>query len=393
MGGQWMNSGHDRMFELVERAGLKLVDPAVGDASVVLDGEVMRIPATAEGAAHPLTPFEVADLGQGLLRLRHLTERVAEDEPWTLANAAWLNQPLDGWAHANLRTVGGKAEFERVMGRAVGDTSGVTLLQGLRRVAGRDLNSLASVGGGVQQRRVVGGVGQVIDFLANQLGDRVRTSRPVNRIARDDQGVIVQSGEHVLRARTVVLAVPPRLVNTIDFEPTLPDWRRELVDDVPRGNVIKAALIYDTPWWRERGLSGQAATDSGPLRVVSDSSNPGSTRGVLSGFFEGPEASGLGRWSVTLRERAFAEAVEQILGPNVPEPLEYLDVDWAAEIYSGGCHGAHFSPSVWTSVAPTLSAAEGSIHFAGAEYSTRFTGYMEGALRSALAVSEHLLKH
>lgn len=393
MGGQWLNPGHDRMFELVERAGLQLVDVSTGDSSVLLDDRVIRIPVAESAGGHPLTPFEVADLGQGLLRLRHLTERVADDEPWTLANAAWLGQPLDGWAHANLRTPGGQAEFARIMRRAVGGTQGVSLLDALRKVFGRDLNSLASVTGGVQQRRVDGGIGQVCDYLAAQLGDRILLSHPVTKVTREDQWVVVQAGERTVRAHDVIVTIPPGLVSAIDFEPALPEWRRELVEDVPRGNVIKAALVYDTPWWREQGLSGQAAADAGPLRVISDTSNPGSTRGVLSGFFEGPEASGLGRWSITLRQRAFTEAVQRVFGEDAPRPLEYLDIDWASETYSGGCHGAHFAPSVWSSVAPTISASEGRIHFAGTEYSSRFTGYMEGAVRSAQGVAEHLLKH
>ena len=394
MGAQWLNPGHDHMFELVERAGLELATPVLGDSAVMLEGRVSRITPDADPEHPGMTPFEVADLGQGLLRLRRLADRVNENEPWAEANAAWLNQPFERWVRSNLRTPGGKAAFLHVLGRAVGLISPEsTLVETLQRIVGRDLDSLAAVNAGLQQRRVQGGMAQVCDYLAGQLGDAVHLGAVVDSVSIGDQAITVRTtAGDSYTARDVVVAIPPRLVETIDFEPPLPEWRADLVKEVPQGNVIKAALVYDTPWWRERGMSGQVGTDAGPLRVMSDSSNRGSSQGVLTGFFEGPEASGLGRWTVTLRERAFADTVRSVFGNDVPAPLEYIDVDWSSEPFTGGCHGAHFAPSVWTAVASSLGAPEGHIHFAGAEYASRFTGYLEGALRSGKEVADRISK-
>ena len=394
MGAQWLNPGHDHMFELVERAGLELAPPALGDSAVMLEGRVSRIAPDADPNQPGMTPFEVADLGQGLLRLHRLADRVHDNQPWAEANAAWLNQPFERWVRSNLRTPGGKAAFMHALGRAVGLISPEsTLVATLQRVVGRDLDSLAAVNAGLQQRRVQGGMAQVCDFLSRELGDAVHLGTVVDTVVVGEPAITVNTatGES-FTGHDVVVAIPPRLVETITFEPPLPEWRSDLVKEVPQGNVIKAALVYDTPWWRQRGMSGQVGTDAGPLRVMSDSSNRGSKHGVLTGFFEGPEASGLGRWTVTLRERAFADTVRSVFGSDVPTPLEYIDVDWSSERFTGGCHGAHFAPSVWTAVASSLSAPEGRVHFAGAEYATRFTGYLEGALRSGKEAADRICK-
>ncbi len=44
--------------------------------------------------------------------------------------------------------------------------------------------------------------------------------------------------------------------------------------------------IYERPFWREKGLSGQATSDIGPARVVFDNSPPDGVPGVLLGFLE-----------------------------------------------------------------------------------------------------------
>lgn len=409
LGGQWLNPGHDRLTELVEACGLELESSPTGDAVVKVGSEVRRL--TAAETDHPspeLTPFEVADLGQGLLRLRRLADRAARNQTWVQANSAWLEQSLSRWLRANIRTTGGQEAFHRVMGRALGGqlADELTLAQALPLLAGRDLDSLATMNGEVTQRRVRGGAGQVAQNLAQQLGDLLIVGDPVVQILRNELDpahagiVVVTASGKRLRARDVVLALPPKVVGELDISPALANSRTETVAGVSRGSVIKAALVYPTPWWRERGLSGQVSVDAPPVRVMSDATPDGpnsSGHGVLMGFFVGRDVEEFTNLSPRARKAAFHDAVCSTLGAAsggaVPDPIDYLDLNWAMEPFTGGCHGAHFAPSVWTSVAAGLSTSEGRLHFAGAEYSPRFTGYMEGAVRSALAVVDRLKTH
>ncbi|MCQ8208782.1 FAD-dependent oxidoreductase, partial [Cutibacterium acnes subsp. acnes] len=96
-----------------------------------------------------------------------------------------------------------------------------------------------------------------------------------------------------------------RLLKDMTFEPALPAERLEMADKVPAGNVIKAYLVYDSPWWRTSGASGQMGADEGAVRVIFDTSDDETGKGILMGFFEGAEASGYGKLSIGLRQRAF----------------------------------------------------------------------------------------
>lgn len=383
LGGQWISEAHERMRSLIAEQGLQFAAPTGGDVVVKMHGTVARV-SSASAAKESLTPFEFADLGQGLLRFRRLAERVGQNPVWTQANRTWLSQTLGQWVNSNLRTDGGRAYFTALTVRALDvDPESAALIDSLARAGdGVDLESLVAVNGDLAQQRVIGGVAQVAGNLAAGLGDALRVSTPVVGIIHEaDHAVVVtRDGEH-LEARTVVVALPPRLLVDLAFDPPLPEERVQLAEKVPPGNVIKAFLVYDTPWWRRSGASGQMGADEGAVRVMFDTSDDATGKGVLMGFFEGSEGSGYGRLSVSLRQRAFEDVVEGAFGEAPSEPIEYLDRDWLAERYTGGCHGAHFAPGLWTTSGPVLAQPLDTVFFAGAEYATAFNGYMEGAVR------------
>ena len=62
----------------------------------------------------------------------------------------------------------------------------------------------------------------------------------------------------VVRARRVVVAVPIAIASQIVYEPMLPVDRLFLHQRMPLGACFKIALVYDEPFWRADGLSGQS---------------------------------------------------------------------------------------------------------------------------------------
>lgn len=384
LGGQWLGGGHDGIVELISDYGLKTIgNPASGNLMVRFRGRTTPLPSTEDSS--DLTPFEVSDLGSGLLRLRRLGQRLREDEVWAKANHVWLGQDLTRWVQTNLRTVGARKRFKKVYQTAFGPLEdGLTLQQGLMDVnSGPNLETMLASNGGLNQLRVEGGVHALCEAMAADLGDVVRLGAVVTKVEHSAESatLVLADGERI-EARQVISTLPPKLAAKLDHDPPLPQWRGEAADKVAAGNVIKAYLVYEKPFWRDKGLSGQSSADDGPVRVTFDTTTGESRRGLLMGFFEGADADSLSRRSVTLRERAFVDSVTKTFGDVAAQPVEYIERDWSAEPFTGGCHGAHFAPGVWTASGPALAESEGVLHWAGAEYSGRFNGYMEGAVRS-----------
>lgn len=386
LGGQWIGPTQNRMYELVDELGLETFPTwNEGDLVVQLGGRSSRM-ASHRGAVPKLNPFALADLAQGLARFTRAANGVALEEPWRSPAADRLDgQTFETWIRRNLRTPTGRAYF-RVACEAVfsAESTDLSALHALFYAhSGTDFETLLSVDRGAQQDRIVGGSIRIAEAMATELGDAVRLPAPVRRITQHDDGVVVQlrSGEEVDGSH-VVVTLPPTLAGRLEYDPVLPSWRDQLTQRLPAGSVIKLYAIYPEPFWRADGLNGQAASDEGPVKVTFDNSPPAGTPGVLMGFLEANDGRRWARATLAERRAAALSCFVRYFGPAAAKPVEYLERDWMAEEFSRGCYGAHFTPGVWTAYGEALRAPVGRIHWAGAECSPVWNGYMEGAVRS-----------
>jgi monoamine oxidase len=389
LGGQWIGPTQNRMYELVGELGLETFPTYnEGEHVVVLGGRSSRM-GSGRGAVPKVSPFALADLAQGLARFQRATGGVNLEEPWRSAGARDLDgQTFETWIRRNLRTRLGRAYFriatEAVFSAESTDLSALHALFYAR--SGTDLETLLSVDRGAQAERIVGGSVRIAEAMAAGLGDRVRLSRPVRRIAHGPDGVRVTvdgpDGPEDHEADRVVVTLPPTLAGRLVYEPALPSWRDQLTQRLPAGSVIKLYAVYDEPFWRADGLTGQAASDVGPVKVTFDNSPPSGRPGILMGFMEAGDGRTWARRTPEERRAAAVDCFARYVGPRAREPVEYLERDWMAEEYSRGCYGAHFTPGVWTAYGPALREPVGPIHWAGAECAPVWNGYMEGAVRS-----------
>ena len=154
---------------------------------------------------------------------------------------------------------------------------------------------------------------------------------------------------------------------------------------------MKCFATYSTPFWRDHGLNGQAISERGPVKVTFDVSPPGAEVGILIGFVEGGEARRWQRLPDEQRRKRVLDSFVRYFGQEAATPITYLEKDWSAEQFTRGCYGAGFGPGVWTSYGHILREPVGRIHWAGAEYATQWSGYMEGAVRSGRHTAEEIL--
>ena len=393
LGGQWIGEGHTRMRELTAELGLTTFRTwnDEGQLLVHLGGKRTTV-APGKGAVPRLSPFALADLAQGLLRFSRLAARTDLERPWLTPDAAVLDgQTWESWIHRNVRTKAGRAYFH-IACEAVwaAEASDVSLLHALFYThSNADLETLLSVDQGAQQDRVTGGSVLVAEAMAAALGDRVVLGRPVRRIEHGEHGVrVVDRDGSDYRGDAVVVTLPPALAGRLEYDPPLPSWRDQLTQRMPAGSVIKVYAIYPEPFWRQDGLNGQAASDAGPVKVTFDNSPPSGRPGVLMGFLEGNEARIWARNSLQTRRNAVIGSFVRYFGGGAAYPQQYVERDWMAEEFTRGCYGAHFGPGTWTSYGEAWRAPIGRIHWAGAECSPKWNGYMEGAVRSGEAAAD-----
>jgi monoamine oxidase len=108
-------------------------------------------------------------------------------------------------------------------------------------------------------------------------------------------------------------------------------------------------------------------------------------------FLEGAAAREWSGRTPAQRRTAVVECLVRYFGPQAAEPVEYVERDWTAEEFTRGCYGAHFAPGVWTGLGDALREPVGRVHWAGAECSPVWNGYMEGAVLSGEATVREAL--
>ncbi len=387
LGGQWIGPTQNRMYALVEELGLEHFRTYNDEGQLLFDlGGRQSRAKSHRGALPRLGPFALADLAQGLARFERLAARVSLTEPWNSPRADVLDgQTFETWIRRNLRTPIGRASFHMACEAVfAADSTDMSLLHALFYVhSGTDFETLLSVDRGAQQDRIVGGSIRIAETMAAGLGERVRLGDPVRTVAQDGAGVRVttRAGE-TFEGRHVIVTLPPTLAGRLEYDPPLPSWRDQLTQRLPAGSVMKTFAVYDEPFWRREGLNGQAASDTGPVKVTFDSSPPSGTPGVLMGFVEAGDGRRLARRTPEERREAVLACFTRYFGPAAAAPREFVERDWMAEEFTRGCYGAHFTPGVWTSYGHALREPVGRIHWAGAECSPVWNGYMEGAVRS-----------
>jgi monoamine oxidase len=379
VGGQWVGPTQHRVMALVRELGLETFPThATGDNLVEYQGRLKRY----RGAIPRINPLILADVGQAQARLDRMARQVPLDAPWTAPKAReWDQQTAWTWLRRNTRTAGARAliqiGIEGVWAAHPGDLSLLHLLFYIHSAGGFD--TLISTEGGAQQDRIVGGSQRIALRVAEELGDeRIRLGTPVRRIAQDARGVTVGD----VRAARAIVAIAPALAGRIVYDPVLPGLRDGLTQRMPQGSVIKCHAVYDEPFWRRDGLSGQVTSETGPIKVAFDNSPPDGSPGVLLGFLEGDQARDLGAVDPDRRRGEVLACFARFFGTRAAEPLEYLEQDWSQEEFTRGCYAGYLPTGAWTRYGRALRAPIDRLHWAGTETATVWNGYFDGAVSS-----------
>ena len=171
----------------------------------------------------------------------------------------------------------------------------------------------------------------------------------------------------------------------------MPPGRPQLAERLRPGALTKCMALYEEPFWRADGLSGESVTDAGPVTLTFDSSPRDGSAGVMLGFVGGPEARELAALPPAERRAPVLASLERLFGPRAAEPVEYAEQAWSEEEWSGGGPTSNFGPGGWSECGPALREPAGRLHWAGTETATVWSGYMEGALQAGERVAAEVL--
>jgi monoamine oxidase len=384
-GGSYVGPGQDRVLALIKELGLSTFKTYVEGKTIYLRNGNRQ---TYEGTIPPMGADALADFVQLQTRLEQMAATVPHADPWNAANAVeWDGMTFGQWLDAN--SVSAEAKFVMTFGFSIifgedpHETSFLRTLNVISTCGGID--HMFNATGGSQESRIDGGSQEISLTMAKQLGRRVILSSPVSKIEQSKGDVLVTSARLTVRCKRVIVAMIPADADRILFAPLLPMRRQMLQRKWRNGTESKCFVVYDKPFWREEGLSGQAFTDLNPSYYVIDNSPPDGSLGVLLAFI-GTAGSGPGlTWSDAIldnrdaRRAAFVDNLTTLFGPKAASPINYVEKDWSHEPWINGCIATR-APGTLTRYTTALRDPVGRIHWAGTETGVEYGGYMNGAV-------------
>lgn len=401
IGGQWVSPDQDALIETLDELGLETYERYREGKNVYIaedgerrlfEGEIFPVPAKTEG--------EIVGL---IEKLDELVAEIDPDAPWAHPRAKELDEvSFAEWLGTQTDDEEAKLNIGMFIAGAMltKPTHAFSALQALLMAASAGSFSNLVDADFILDKRVVGGLQQVPIGLAAKLGDAVRLNQPVRTIrwagptedgSSPGEGVVAVTDSIEVHAKRVILAVPPILYSRISYEPPLPRRQHQLHQHLSMGFVIKVHAVYETPFWREQGLSGTAFSPYELSHEAYDNTNHGDTRGTLVGFVSDEEADGVFALSAEERKAKILESLSHYYGPEALNPVVYYESDWGSEEWTRGAYAASFDMGGLARYGADLRKNVGPIHFACSDMAGKGYQHVDGAIRMGRLVAEQIL--
>jgi monoamine oxidase len=185
-------------------------------------------------------------------------------------------------------------------------------------------------------------------------------------------------------ADKVVLALPPRIAQYLKFNPSLDADITQLWKSIPTwmAGFCKIVFMYEKPFWREQGLSGEVFSQSGPLSEIYDGSPVDEEKYVLTSFVKlnaqqrkQIEFDQLLHMAMAQLQRFFGDASQNLLDVQCKDWSNDKHTSTSLDLNAARQHPqypSHAPRKLWN----------GRILLAGTEVACDHGGYLEGALES-----------
>ncbi len=388
-GGTFIGPGQDRIAALAAELGVRTY-PTYNSGENVLFFDGRR--QTYTGAIPPLDAATLLDAQRLIDQLNAMSREIDPAAPWRAPNAgAYDGQTFETWKLAATALPGTRKLMDLAINAVFSvEPREVSLLYVLAYIsAAGSLDLLIDTAGGAQERQFIGGSQQIPRKLAAQIGRKHVTIGSRVHAIRTHRGLsTVVSDKVTVKARRVIVAVPPPMAVRIDYQPALAARHDQVRQHLPLGSIGKSIAVYPTAFWRGAGLTGQATSDTGPISATFDISPPSGRPGVMMGFIDAQDARDFSLLSKAQRRSSCLAQLATFFGEAARSPREYQDVLWDELPLHRGCPVCVPGPGVLTGFTDAMRAPDGHIHFASTETATEWTGYMDGAVRAGEAVAD-----
>lgn len=391
LGGEFIDSGHTDLLDLVRELNLPLIDTAAADELALAPSYYFNGMHYSEAqiidAFEPLAARmreDVAALSPVICAGSHSPVDARLDQ---LSIAEYLDQiGASGWMR-DLLEVAYLTEF----GLDVDQQSCLNMLT----LLSLDTTQGFSLFGASDERyKVLGGNEQVPRALAAELDDQIRMQHRL--VAVREQGSQMQldfeckGGGKRVAADFVVLAIPFSTLREVDLALDLPPHKREAIDTLGYGRGEKVVLGMNVAVWRQQGRDGNAFSDLA-FQTGWDSGRQQGRGSAYTCFVGGSAGAHLAQSDAAATASRFAREADRVFAGMLDAYTQAsVSTQWLVNPFSRGSY-ACYRPGQWTRIGGWEAAPVGKLFFAGEHCSAEHQGYMNGAVETGFKAARAIL--
>ncbi|MGP5163206.1 flavin monoamine oxidase family protein [Arthrobacter rhombi] len=382
LGGQWISPDQTGLYDLIGELGIETYPRYREGAGVFVAADGSRTEYT--GADFPLGEEAIAETNQLIAELDRLAAELDPEAPWDHPRARELDTIS---FHHWLRTLSTDEEACTNIGLFI---AGGMLTKPAHAFSALQAVLMAASAGSfsnlvdedfILDRRIVGTMQGVSESLAGRIGDAVHLDNPVLRLEWNDDGVLAHGANVSVKAKKVILAIPPNLYSRISYVPPMPRRQHITHQHQSMGLVIKVHAVYPTPFWRDKGLSGTGFSPSSIVQEVYDNTLHGDLRGTLVGFVSDEKADAMFELDEKERRSVILADLAMFLGDEALAPEVYYESDFGSEEWTRGAYATSYDLGGLHRFGPDQNKNVGPIHFSSSDLAGEGYQHVDGAVR------------
>lgn len=415
IGGQWISPDQTELIRLVEELGLQTYSRYREGENIYRapDGTLHRY----SGEMFPVGEQTRREMERLIEIMDGLAAEIGATEPWAHPRARELDTVS---FHQWLREQSSDEEACENIGLFIAGamltkpSHAFSTLQAVLMAASAGSFSHLVDEDFILDQRVVGGMQSVSEALAERIGaENIVLGHPVRVLRWQEEDpeypVLVEAEEFseagvatgagvMVRAKHVVVAVPPNLYSRISYVPALDRRQMQMHQHQSLGLVIKVHAVYDRPFWREQGLSGTCFNSTGLVTEVYDNTNvlretgQEDPRGTLVGFVSDEMADAMFRLDEDQRREAILEGLAELLGEEARHPEVFYLSDWGAEEWTRGAYAASYDLGGLHRYGADQTTPVGPIRWSCSDLAAEGYQHVDGAVRMGRRTAQDILE-
>ncbi|EAR12340.1 amine oxidase family, flavin-containing protein [Polaribacter irgensii 23-P] len=239
--------------------------------------------------------------------------------------------------------------------------------------------------------RISGGTAHLLKKLTMSFSpEELLLSQKVAQIATCGAFVKVFTEKLTFVGDFVISTIPPQLlVNTVALPSEISQKLLKIANNTHTWmqDSIKFGVVYKTPFWEEKNLSGAGFSSEGAFTEIYDHTDAQKKRFALMGFVN----QTLVNATSTHREKEVRKQLFRFFGKDGEDYIAYQEKAWPEDAL------VHFKNTI--TLKPHANNGhpiyqeeflEGKLFFGGSETSKKYGGYMEGAICRGNEIVDHL---